>query len=331
MNRPLIACCLIAAAAAAPPQRPDAPTPPTHEFGRVRQGETVTHEFVIPNPNPSGPVRVLRVDLDAPGMTARFKPESPAGQPVTIQVSWNTSKVEGEVEAHGLVQWAHPNLRPVTITISGNVVPPIELQPMGAAFFSVFTDERAEQVLQVVNHEPRPLRLHKLEPAGSHFTAAMREIERGRRYELRVSVPAGLAPGRFMEMLAVHTDSPSRPVIRIPVNVLVKADLYVNPELVDFGHVPADAVQRNPALAKLLTQTVLVKHRERPFEIRQVTTDVAGLNIRVSPGGSQVTHQIDVSLAAAPLTPRPLTGTIRLLTSDPDVPRVFIPVRGQIR
>jgi hypothetical protein len=331
MPRLLLACCLIALAAAPAPQRPATAAPVTHHFGRVRQGETVTHEFTLRNPSASGPVRVLRVELNGPGMTARFKPETPAGQPVSIRVAWNTSKIEGEVEAQGVVRWADPKLPVTAFTIAGHVVPPIELRPMGVAFFSVFTDERAEQVIQLLNHEPRPLIVQKIAPAGSHFTAALRELERGRRYEVRVSVPAGLAPGRFMERLAVHTDSPARPVLQIPVNVLVKADLYANPEVVEFGNVPGAAVRRNPALGKLLTQTFLVKHRQRPFEIRRVTTDVPGLTIRVSPGGSQPTHQIDVSLADDQLIPRSLNGSIRLLTSDPGVPRILIPVRGQIQ
>jgi hypothetical protein len=331
MPRELLACCLIALAGVSVPQRAATPAPPTYHFGRVSQGDTVTHEFSIRNPSTSGPVRVLRVDLSGPGMTARFKPETPAGQPVSIRVAWNTSKIEGEVEAQGVVRWADPKLPPATFTLAGHVVPPIEFQPMGAAFFSVFTDERAEQVIHLINHESRPLTVQKIAPAGSHFTAVVRELERGRRYELRVSVPAGLAPGRFRERLAVHTDSPARPLIQIPVNVLVKADLYANPEMVDFGTVPGAAVRRNPALVTRLTQTVLVKHRRIPFEIRQATSDVPGLTIRMSPGGSQATHQIDVSLAADQLAPRSLDGSIRLLTSDPRFPRMVIPVRGRIQ
>jgi hypothetical protein len=331
MLRTLLTCCLIATAAAPSVQRREARPASVHNFGRVSQGATVTHEFRIPNPSASDPMRVVRVDLTGPGMTARFKPVTPAGQPVVIQVTWNTSRVEGEVEAQGIVRWADAARPPATFTIAGVVVPAIELRPMGAVFFSVFTDESAEQAIHIVNHDARPLAMRGIDPAGSHFTAAVRTIEPGRQHELRIHVPAGLAPGRFQEHVAVRTDSPARPVIRVPVNVLVKADVYANPEAVEFGTIPGATVRRTPSLVKLLTQTILVKRRQGAFEIRQATTDVPGLSLRLSPGGAQATHQIDVSLAVESLTPRSLHGIVRLVTSDPRFPRIDIPVRGRVQ
>jgi len=328
MVRHLVGCSFALAAVAAA-QAPPAPTSTSYHFGRVTQGATVTHQFMVARPRASAPVQVRRVDLTGPGMTARFKPAADVGPPVSIVISWNTSKVEGQVEAQAIVQWTDPALPATTLTLAGVVVPPIELQPLGAAFFSVFTDERAEQVIRVINHESRPLIVRRIEPAGSHFAATVRPAEPGRRYDVRITVPAGQAPGRFQEQLRIHTDSPIRPVIEVPVNVLVKADVYVNPEQIDFGDLSATAI-RGPR-AGGLTQTVLVKRRQGPFEIRQATTDVPGLTIAVSPGGSQSTHQVDVRLAADALAPRSLTGTIRLLTSDPRFPRIVIPVRGRIR
>jgi hypothetical protein len=117
----------------------------------------------------------------------------------------------------------------------------------------------------------------------------------------------------------------------VPVNVLVKADVYANPEAVEFGTIPGATVRRTPSLVKLLTQTILVKRRQGAFEIRQATTDVPGLSLRLSPGGAQATHQIDVSLAVESLTPRSLHGIVRLVTSDPRFPRIDIPVRGRVQ
>jgi hypothetical protein len=300
----------------------------SHDFGRVRQGETVTHEFHVTPPAPV-PARILRVDLTGPGMSARFKPAVPAGHPAIIRVLWNTARLEGAVEAQAIVRWTNPALQPVILNVAGTVVPAIELQPMAAAFFSVFSDERADQAIQIVNHDGRPLAIERIEPAGSHFLASIRTVEAGRRYELRLTAPAGQAPGRFRESVILHTDSPQRPVIRVPVNVLVKTDVYANPERLDFGDITVEALRRNPALLKLTTQTILIKRRQGPFELT-ASTDIPGLTLTVSTG-NRATHRLDVSIAPDRVVPGRLEGTITLRTTDPRFPQLLIPVRARIR
>jgi len=301
-----------------------------HDFGRVLQGDVVTHEFRILNPQAAGRAKVVRVDLNVPGMTARFKPDVGPGEFVTVRISWNTAQQEGAVTAEGLLRWADPKRPPVMLTLRGHVLPPVELQPMGAVFFSVFADEAAERVVQIVNHESKPLTVHRVEARGSHFEATVTEVQRGRRFDLRVNVRSGLPPGRFREELIIFTDSPRRPAITMPVNVLVKADVYANPEVVDFGDVDAAAVERKPALRPLLTQTIIVRRRQGPFEITNASTNVPGLGLEVSPGSAPA-HRIDVSFLPGQLARRSLDGQIRLTTSDPRFPVIVIPVRGRVR
>jgi len=301
-----------------------------HDFGQVRQGDSVYYEFHVANPR-NGPQRVLRVDLTAPGMSARFKPDVAAGEAATIKIKWDTSKVQGATTGKAIVQWADPTVPSVTLAMKGVVQPPIELLPMAAAFFSVFQDETAERVIQIVNHETRPLRIDRLEPEGSHFAAKIREIEPGRKFELHVTVPKGTATGRFMEGVTLHTDAPNQGPIRVPVNVFVKADVYANPEEVDFGEIDLAALKRNPARLPLLTQTFLVKRRQGPFAIRTYSTDVPGLVITSSPGQVDAIHQFTVSISLDKLTAGPLEGSIKIQTSDPQFPEVDIPVHGNIR
>ena len=324
----LAGCLFLGAALSA--QRSQAARETTHDFGKVRQGEVVSHEFRILNPKNEGPARVARVDLDGPGMTARFRPAVGPGEFVTIRVTWDTSKVDGKVEARGTVRWADPKRPPVTLQLTGEVVPSIQILPMAAVFFSVFADEKPEQVIQIINHEQRPLQVTRFEAAGSHFTADLREVQAGQRFDLRVTAVPGGVPGRFQERLIVHTDSPARPFINVAVNVFVKADVYANPETVDFGDVSLAAVRQRPTLLALHTQKFLLRRRQGPFEIRSATTDVPGLVIHVSPG-AQAAHEVTVSLAPDKLAPRVLGGSIRLATSDARFPEIVVPVRGRLR
>ena len=300
------------------------------DFGKVRQGESVYHEFRVANPRTT-PLRVLRVDVTAPGMSARFKPDVAAGEAATIKITWNTSKVQGATTGKAIVHWADPTIPSVTLAMKGVVQPPIELLPMAAAFFSLFQDETAERVIQIVNHETRPLRIDRLEPEGSHFAAKIQEIEPGRKFELHVAVPKGTATGRFMEGVTLHTDAPNQGPIRVPVNVFVKADVYANPEEVDFGEIDLAALKRNPARLPLLTQTFLVKRRQGPFDIKTYSTDVQGVVIKASPGRADAIHQFTVSISPDKLSVGPLEGHIRIQTSDSRFAEIVIPVHGRVR
>jgi hypothetical protein len=88
-----------------------------------------------------------------------------------------------------------------------------------------------------VNHEDRPLAITRVEGGGRSFTAALRTLEPGKVYDLRVEVPAGAPPGRYEDTVYLGTDHPTRSRIPIAVNVFVKTDVYANPEAVDFGTV----------------------------------------------------------------------------------------------
>jgi hypothetical protein len=119
--------------------------------------------------------------------------------------------------------------------------------------------------------------------------------------------------------------------VPIAVNVLIKRDVYANPEVVDFGEVSLDEIRRSPSLLDLLTQTFLVKRRGGPFEIRSVRSDLVALRIAKSPDGPSQTFRFDVALDPARLERSALNGAIRLETSDPAFPEVIVPVRGVLR
>jgi len=332
MRRWILLSLLVALAVPLQAQRNQPPvgTGTTHDFGKVRQGAVVAHEFRILNPSEAGPAHVARVDLDGPGMTARFRADVAPGEFVTIKVTWNTSKVDGTVQAEGMVRWADPRRAPATFTLTGQVVPSIELKPLGAVFFSAFTNERPVQVVQILNHDDRPLHVQRTEVNGTHFEARLEEVQTGRRHDLHITVTPGPAPGRFQERLIVYTDSPARPVINVPVNIFVKADVYANPEVVDFGNVDLAAVRRNPALLPLLSQKFLVKRRQGPFEIRAASIDVPGLVVNASTG-KEDTHEVNVSLTPDKLVAGPMIGRVRLVTTDARFPEILVPVRGRIQ
>jgi hypothetical protein len=257
----------------------------------------------------------------------------PPGQEGLIRLQLPTWDLGDDVTAQGSFRLNDAAASPVTLTLKAQVRPRlIEVLPLPAAFISVFAGDSGERTLTVESHLLRPLALTRVEPLGTHFTAAVAEEVAGRVFRLTVTVPPGTAPGRYQEAVVLHTDDPGQPRVRVPVHVLVKTELYVNPEVADFGVIELADLDANPGLVDLLSQKLLVKRRAGTFELGAVTCDVPALSLTRTPadGAGQV-FAVDVRPDASKLRPGKLEGTMRIATSDPRFPELVVPVRGEVR
>ena len=302
----------------------------SHDFGTVVQGEKIVHAFAVRNDGPA-PLTIARVDLTAAGMAARFVPVIPPGQEGQVKIEWDTARIVGDVEVEGIVHFAERPRGPITLLLKAMVRPSIEILPYPAVFVSVFAGASAERRVRIVNHEARPLAIRRVEGGGRQFAAALDTLEPGKLYELCIQVQSGVPPGRYEEAIYLDTDHPTRSRIPIAVNIFVKGNVYANPDVVDFGTVNLDELARAPSLLELLTQTLLVKKRKGEFEIKALASDLAFVRMARSPSGRSGTFQIDVGLDRDRLRPGPISGSIRIVTSDEAFPEMLIPVRGEMR
>src|SRR5262249_49726591 len=137
-------------------------TEESYDFGTVKQGVRVAHTFTVKNTN-SAALRIERADLSKPGMTARFKPEVPAGGEGTVTIEWVTDQVVGPVQGEARLSWNDPSRREATVPLKGVVTPPISIQPIPAVFLSLFAGEKGERLLTVVNNEDKPVAVTHVE------------------------------------------------------------------------------------------------------------------------------------------------------------------------
>jgi hypothetical protein len=301
-----------------------------HDFGTVSQGVLMTHSFSVKNDG-NEPVRIEAVDLRAPGMKTSFKPVIAPGETVRIALEWNSSRLNGPVDAKAIVRFAEAAHPPVELELKATVTRSIDVLPMPAVFFSVYKGETATRSVTVVNHESGPLEITGIEPVGSHFAAAITAETPGKTFRLDVTVPPTAEPGRFMEMVYLNTNHPTMKRLEVAVNVLVKHELYVNPETLELGEIRVAELAANPQLVRRLDQKLIVRKKAGDFAIISVTTDVPALNVRTAAGGRAQAFQIDVSVVPEKLVAGKLSGTIRIETDDKAFPLLQVPVTGVVR
>ena len=328
------ACCILLVAAAAfagevgaSPRATLAAT--EYDFGEVRQGQAVSHDFLVRNVG-DGVLRIERAELSGPNLTLRAPPIEPNSDG-RITVELKTAQSVGKVEVQALVFFNDPLLPRAVLTLRGSVRPPIELRPFGAVFLSAFKDEPVERELTLVNNEAEPLAIKEVRGEGGHFSFSQKTVEPGKVYTVAIRVAPGTPVGKYEETLVIDVDNPAIRVLKIPVHILVKPDLYTTPDIVDFGEISLDQVGRSAGVLDLLKQTVLVTSRRSQFSIVSIVSDLPAVTVRQTPSSTSQTFRIDVSLDPDRLERGPLRGSLAVKTSDPELPELRIPVQGAVR
>ena len=302
----------------------------SHDFGSIKQGNTVAHTFVIRNTGDK-PVRIERMELSELGMTARGKPLILPGSEGTITVRWDTSRVQGKLSGEAVLYFDDPAQPPIALLLTGVIKPPLEFLPFRAVFLSLFKGETAESKVTIINNEDRPLAIHRLEPRGQHFRAAVKTVDSGKVYEINVETLSDTPPGRYREALDVFTNRSERLPIKIAVNILVRENLYTFPDAVDFGTLSLKKRNETSAAPDGLTQTLLVKTRQGSFEIKNIVSSLPFLRIRQEPAGKSATYRLDIHLDRSKLQTGHFTGSLRIVTDDVDFPEIVVPVRGLVK
>jgi len=118
------------------------------------------------------------------GMTARFGALIAPGLDRSIAIEWGTSHVASEIEGQAIVHFGDTSQAPVTLRLKGVVQPPLEILPFPAIFLSAFQGEDVERRLKIINHQGQPTVVSLSQPSIKHFTATLKELERGMTYEI---------------------------------------------------------------------------------------------------------------------------------------------------
>ena len=301
-----------------------------YDFGRVKAGERIVHRFAIRNEG-TAILDVTGAELSMKGMSCRTsRPVSP-GAEGAISVEWDTLHIQGKLRGQATVRTNDPAVPAITLELSGEAYGPLEIEPMPALFLSTFQDEDVRRELTLRSNQDHPISIRLGGPRSPRFLASLAAVEPGRLWRLTVLAAPRVPPGRYEETLGLESDDPAIGHVRLPVHLFVKADLYANPDEVDFGDVPLDRIRRDPGALPLFGQTLFVKKRKETFRVLALRCDVAALDVRATPSAvSSDSFQIDVSLRPDLLHAGSLEGTIRVDTDDPKFPHIAIRVHGRV-
>lgn len=319
--------CLAASALSAAPQVSLETT--EIDFGTVRQGAQVQAELSLANSGAETLV-VERLEFTVPGMNARMQQKVEPGENAAIRLTWDTSRLRGTVAGHMTLFLNDPSRPSVEIALRGEVIPALEFLPRPALYFSQFKGESQSDSIVLKSNLEKPLEIRAISASSNRFQHRVEPVEPGRRFEVAVSTRADLPPGRYRDHLVIETSDSDYPRLHVEVNILVKPDLFVTPEVVDFGTISRNALKSAAGATDFIRQSVVINRRQGTMRITSVTTDLAALQPKVSPDGPADGFLLEVGIQPEKLEAGSLEGSIRIETDDPAHPQLTIPVRGSV-
>ena len=300
-----------------------------YDFGAVSPGTVVKKTFVIRNQG-SAPLVIRRADISQPNLRLRVTQEIAPGAVADLELAWDTSRVTGDLEGQAVLHVNDPRTPRLAFTLAGIVVSPIDVLPVPAFYLSQFQGDSVAQEITIRNNQERALTITRVEPQGTHFSAALEPLEPGKTFRLTATGAASAPAGRYQEHVIVHTDDPNRPRLRVEVNLLVKPAVFVTTDAIEFGQISLRSLRLNPSSLDLLSQSFLVTRRQGALRILRMESDVPFLRLSAEQGTDSTTVRVDVGLDLASLTLGTYQGRLRVFTDDKEFPELVVPVQAAV-
>lgn len=298
-------------------------------FGKAIRGAVIEHEFVVRNEG-GLPLTIQAVHMTTPLRVEWLPREIVSGGEARLPFRLATAELEGPFDGQVAMQLNDPRQPEVRLTFTGHIVPPVELAPMGAFFVAALRGQAKRASVEIINHEPAPLRIEQIEHPREAFTSDLETLEEGRRYRLTILMHPHGPAGRQRTTILVRTSSPATPMLRIMAHTYLRERVYTFPEVLDVSVLRLADIQAHPDLLRRRAQTLMVYQAGgSKFQVT-ARTDLPMLDLASERGLAGDRYQITATLRRSQLRAGPIRGSIVIETNDPDFTEVRVPVLGRI-
>jgi len=299
------------------------------DFGRMLHGSVVEHDFLLKNEG-SVALKVLKASMTPPLLVTRMPRELAPGGEGQIHFKLDTAALKGPFKGRITVFLNDPNMQEADLTFEGLVIPPVEVSPLPAFFVAGTRGKGASASVEIINHEPDPLRIVKVESASEGFTTNLETLQPGQRYKLTLILKPDGPGGRKTEPITVATSSQAQPVLEISANTYLHERIYAFPDAIDLGAIPISQIRKNPGLLSRLAQTLMV-YQEGGSDFRAtLRTDLPIVNLQWARGPNGDRYQATISLDPDKVRAGSYNGRLLIDTNDRAFPKLSVPLAAQI-
>jgi hypothetical protein len=198
-------------------------------FSNVLQGEPATEKLILVSADGSnfkvedasaggGPYKLAYRELP----TKERVPDHPGSQ-WELNVTVPADAPQGMLNQKIVVKTSSAKAPEVTINVTGAVRPVVQVIPGEVNFGTVPGDALVgHNILVINNRQGSELQLSDVSVDNTNFSAEVIPLQAGQRYQVAVSMKAGVPKGEQKGTLKITTSDPLRKVIEVPVSATVQ-------------------------------------------------------------------------------------------------------------
>ena len=278
---------------------------PRFDFGVVKAAGAVEHRFAF---KVTGQYPVVISDVRASCGCVRsalskkvFRPGETGVVPLVVHVA---SQAEGKKRFELTLTVRDPNERIVTLTAEADIQSDVRIEPSNLVV-QLHDGQSSTHRFTIRDRRPRPLQINDVATSNPAMKATLLAVGKDAHERVvEVTIPAGLAAGRYNERLEIRaetTENPAFPesvVLEIPINVLRPSTYTLLPERV--------RVRRSDLAEGKVSRTVTMIDRsgsspEVRLEVgdskieatvRRESLAIVKLKVSVHPGANSTTARI---------------------------------------
>lgn len=295
---------------------------PDYDFGEVEAGEEVEHTFSFENAGDGTlSINKVRTSCGCTGALITDK-EVPPGGTGEIEATFLTKGFQGSVKKSLTVESNDPQNRLVRLTIGGEVVSEVTVEPRYLNWDMIREGEPPRPIRLTIRFlEGRGLRLEKVRSEGPYVVLA-KESESENKVIYSVSLAKNLPTGRITGRLTIRTNSERVPEVHVPFYGQVQGRVKVIPHLLSLGKIsPGEAPTRHLSLTKTGKQDFSVQ------KVKTTTTAIA-TEIIEEKGGAR--YRIKVTYTPGSEAKGRISERITIFVNDGEESFLEVPLYGTV-
>lgn len=292
---------------------------PTHDFGTVPRGPTLTHYYRFTNKS-NVPVHIagIRVSCGCVAASAVNSTVQP-GESSSIFATMDTRRFVAAKQVTIYVTFDRPRYEEVALSISAYGRDDLALESESLSFGNVVRGQTGSAKMTVTLRQPQWV-VQSASSDSAFVAPTVKEIRRGPGeavYELVAELRPGLPTGRWVTDIYLNTNSSVAPQIRVPAIVEIAPTLSVSPGEVTLGPTPVG----EPSEAKLLVRSA------QPFKIKEIIGAEGVISASALVNDSRQVHVITVKFD--PKQPGDILRKLKIVTDLPSEGVAEVAIKGQ--
>jgi hypothetical protein len=291
---------------------------PIYDFGRVKSGELVKHNFVFTNTGNA----LLIINSVNPGCgcttigdwTKQVEP----GMTGVVPIQFNTANYNGPVIKTPSLNCNITNQPTVVMQLKGTVYKPYDVIPPVAVLNILPDSDRASVVVTITNQTEELLMLAAPESNNRMFAAELKTNVLGKGYELTISTVPPLGMGNVQAQISLRTGWTNPPNISVTAVANIQPAVMVIPSYVTLAAGP---------LPSAVTNSISIRNQStNVVQIYEATVNMSGAQVEIKETQPGKAFTALVSFPEGFQVPPGQAAELNFKTTHPKFPQMKVPV-----